>query len=81
MNAPSCGWEAAVRVAPAHLVAASQDRPVTLPVGPVAERLGDERVRRQDLADGAVGTAVTLGQRERSWPCWTVRPVPPTVRR
>ncbi|MCX4553439.1 hypothetical protein OG204_33735 [Streptomyces sp. NBC_01387] len=33
-------WEAAVGVALAHLVAATEDRPVTLPAGPVAELLG-----------------------------------------
>lgn len=33
-------WEAAVGVALAHLVAATEDHPVTLPAGPVAELLG-----------------------------------------
>ncbi|MFI5527643.1 hypothetical protein ACIA8O_03700 [Kitasatospora sp. NPDC051853] len=33
-------WEAAIGVALAHLVAATDDRPVTLPPGPVAELLG-----------------------------------------
>lgn len=33
-------WEAAVGVALAHLVAVTEDRPVTLPAGPVAELLG-----------------------------------------
>ncbi|WP_374224400.1 hypothetical protein [Streptomyces sp. ISL-94] len=33
-------WEAAVGVALAHLVAATEDRPVTLPAGPVTELLG-----------------------------------------
>lgn len=33
-------WEAAVGVALAHLVAATENRPVTLPAGPVAELLG-----------------------------------------
>ncbi|WP_430393208.1 hypothetical protein [Actinacidiphila reveromycinica] len=33
-------WEAAVGVALAHLVVATEDRPVTLPAGPVAELLG-----------------------------------------
>ncbi|MFJ8078884.1 hypothetical protein ACIQ7Q_34340 [Streptomyces sp. NPDC096176] len=34
-------WEAAVGVMLAHLVVATEDRPVTLPVGPVADLLGD----------------------------------------
>ncbi|MFD7972531.1 hypothetical protein [Streptomyces clavifer] len=34
-------WEAAVGVMLAHLVAATEDRPVTLPAGPVADLLGD----------------------------------------
>ncbi|XUL87341.1 hypothetical protein ACQ86D_12135 [Streptomyces galilaeus] len=33
-------WEAAVGVALAHLVAVTEDRPVSLPAGPVAELLG-----------------------------------------
>ncbi|MFB7469232.1 hypothetical protein ACFCZ1_38065 [Streptomyces sp. NPDC056224] len=33
-------WEAAIGVALAHLVAATEDRPVTLPAGPVTELLG-----------------------------------------
>ncbi|MFJ4678022.1 hypothetical protein [Kitasatospora sp. NPDC088783] len=39
-------WEAAFGVAPAHLVVATGNRPVTLPAGPVAELLGHAVARR-----------------------------------
>ncbi|MGW7262301.1 hypothetical protein [Streptomyces sp. NPDC054842] len=48
-------WEAAVGVALAHLVAATEDRPVTLPTGPVADLLGQ-----------AIGRCLPAGPRARS---------------
>lgn len=46
-------WEAAVGVALAHLVAATEDRPVTLPAGPVAELLGHAVARCLPAGPGA----------------------------
>nr|WP_126641955.1 hypothetical protein [Embleya hyalina] len=51
-------WEAAVGVALAHLVAATEGRPVTLPAGPVAELLG-HAVERY-LPDGPGARSVGL---------------------
>ncbi len=57
-------WEAAVGVAMAHLVAATDNRPVTLPAGPVAELLGH-----------AVGRYLPTGPGSRS-----VEPAGPGIR-
>ncbi|MGW4233189.1 hypothetical protein ACWEF9_28645 [Streptomyces sp. NPDC004980] len=46
-------WEAAVGVALAHLVAATEDRPVTLPAGPVADLLGHAVGRYLSTGPGA----------------------------
>ncbi|MFD8130175.1 hypothetical protein [Streptomyces mirabilis] len=46
-------WEAAVGVALAHLVAVTEDRPVSLPVGPVAELLGHAVGRYLPAGPGA----------------------------
>ncbi|MFE4975664.1 hypothetical protein ACFRAR_26625 [Kitasatospora sp. NPDC056651] len=51
-------WEAAVGVALAHLVAATENRPVTLPAGPVAELLGHAVGRY--LPDGPGARSVGL---------------------
>ncbi|MFG3356372.1 hypothetical protein ACGF0B_01800 [Streptomyces griseofuscus] len=49
-------WEAALGVALAHLVAVTEDRPVDLPAGPVAELLGH-----------AVGRYLPTGPRPGAW--------------
>ncbi|MFJ9248677.1 hypothetical protein [Streptomyces sp. NPDC101776] len=46
-------WEAAVGVALAHLVAVTEDRPVSLPAGPVAELLGHAVGRHLPAGPGA----------------------------
>ncbi|MFI9106558.1 hypothetical protein ACIGXA_39285 [Streptomyces fildesensis] len=46
-------WQAAVGVALAHLVAATEDRPVTLPAGPVAELLAHAVGRYLPAGPGA----------------------------
>ncbi|WP_329380293.1 hypothetical protein OG625_14620 [Streptomyces sp. NBC_01351] len=51
-------WEAAVGVALAHLLVASEGRPVVLPAGPVAELLGDAVARA--LAAGPPALSVAL---------------------
>ena len=49
----SCRWEVAVGVALAHLVTVTEDRPVSLPAGPVAELLGHAVGRYLPTGPGA----------------------------
>ncbi|WP_410170019.1 hypothetical protein [Actinacidiphila bryophytorum] len=51
-------WEAAVGVALAHLVAATGDRPVALPPGPVTELLGHAAGHYLPAGDGARSVAL-----------------------